>query len=85
LQNFNQKLVNTPNKTNRPKILNIHDIRFLRDEGDKGCIKRFFKLPLLKNFLKKTHNIILKNLPTMLEKGHSKTIRARSFISLQIL
>lgn len=42
------------------------------NNAHKGCVKRFFKITMLRELLKERHHIRFYHPPTMLEKGHSE-------------
>jgi len=66
--------VDAPHKTDRVKVLDVHDLGFLENKGDKNSIEAPLKLPSSMKLKKDIHDIFFKDLPTRLKR---KTIRPK--------
>jgi hypothetical protein len=70
-QGFRNNFIDTPHETDGAKILDIHRLGLLGDEGDKSSIETHLKPPCGMKIMKNIH-IFFKDLPTKLNKAKEK-------------
>jgi len=69
-KDFDNDLINSTHKTNRPEVLKINSPIFLHDESNKHGIKASFKLTTSMKVMKHPHNVCLDHISASLEESH---------------